>query len=143
MILFLLLPHKAISAELWAVTTVKSHHLNREEKYNESNFGIGLEYHFDKTWRAVGGYYDNSYFIHSNYFGGMALPVHLGRFRAGIMAAFISGYVPDYPQSYIVYAAPLITYEGDMFGVNLITLVGGKHKGVIGLQLKFNTGFLP
>ena len=125
------------ASSLWVSVTARSYHMNREIKHHESNFGVGLEYHFNKDWRAIVGEYDNSYNVHTNYIGGMWMPVDLSHgFRFGMMGVMANGYTNGDPQHYAPAITPMFTYEGDRFGADLMTLVGGLHRGVIGLQVK-------
>lgn len=123
---------------LWLTATLKSYHLNREIHHNETNLGLGLDYHFNPTWRAVAGFYKNSYWVHTNYVGGMWLPLDLTHgFRFGAMGVMASGYTSGDPQRYQPTIVPVFTYEGERFGANLMALVGGPKRGVIGLQVEY------
>lgn len=125
-------------SSVWGSMTVRSYHLNRESDHHESNFGVGLEYHFNPTWRAVAGEYKNSFWHHTNYGGVMWMPLDLSHgFRFGLMTAFANGYDSDDLQKYQWMTVPMFTYEHDRIGANLVTLIGGLHRGALALQLKY------
>lgn len=135
-------------SDLWIVSTVKSYHFNRDISHNEFNRGIGLEYHLTPKVYLLAGEYDNSYKVHSNYFGTMYMPFSYKNFKFGGMGVFLNGYKEN-PQAYLFSAAPMISFEYKQVGVNLMVLVPPKwpfdgesgpkpKRGVLGLQLKYN-----
>lgn len=122
---------------LWLTAAVKSYHMDRTAHYNEKNYGIGLEYQFNKDIAAVAGEYKNSFYNKSTYYGVLYTPFSAGPFKAGILAGEITGYVLREPRTYGFVAAPMIVWEGERIGVNMVFVPPlGNGTGVLGLQLK-------
>lgn len=64
---------------------------------NQRNPGLGLTYHFDRTWAVMAGEYKNSYRVTTVYAAAVWTPVHIGRadrwhVDAGLAAGLASGY---------------------------------------------------
>jgi glutamine cyclotransferase len=135
----LLLGMPAKAGELYTVTTLRSYHVNREAKYNEQNYGIGLEYQFNRTWTVSVGEYKNSFSHKSNYYGVAYTPFTAGDFKAGLFLFNVSGYVMDAPRRFQPIAIPAVVWEGKGWGLNtvLVPPIGNKT-GVLGVQVKFN-----
>lgn len=128
---------RARAEGLWLVATTQSYHADRKAEYNERNYGVGGEYQFNKDIAAVAGEYKNSFGNKSTYFGVLYTPFVAGPFKAGIMAVDISGYILDKPRAFTFAAAPMVVWEGERFGANLLFVPPlGNGTGVFGLQLK-------
>jgi hypothetical protein len=129
----------ARAGELYSVTTARSYHVDREAKYNEKNYGIGLEYQFNRTWAVAIGEYKNSFRNKSNYYGAIYTPFVEGNFKAGLMLLNVSGYDSTNLRRYQPVAVPTVIWEGKGFGINTVFVppVGNKT-GVLGVQVKFN-----
>lgn len=64
---------------------------------NQVNPGLGVTYHWNRTWAVMGGVYKNSYRRPTWYALGAFTPLHLGgshrwHVDAGVAAGFASGY---------------------------------------------------
>jgi hypothetical protein len=128
---------RADENSLWFTAAVKSYHMDRAAHYNEKNYGIGLEYQFNKDIAAVAGEYKNSFYNKSAYYGVLYTPFSAGSFKAGILAGEINGYVMKEPRAYGPIVVPAIVWEGEHFGANMIFIPPvGNGTGVLGLQLK-------
>lgn len=126
-------------SDIWIVSTVRSYHFNRTKQHNEDNKGIGVEWHLTSYLYGILGEYDNSYNVHSTYFGAMFMPFEYKGFRAGAMGIFLNGYKEN-PSSYLFGGAPMFSYQYKDFGVNVMTLFPPRlhpRSGVAGLQLKY------
>lgn len=120
--------------DLWLSATVKSYHGNRDRGYNENNFGLGFETTIGKDLRAVGGFYENSYYHTTLYAGAAWLPLHAGPVHGGLLIAGATGY-ENWPVRPVVL--PTIAVEGKTFGANVGIMPSlNRGIGVIGLQLK-------
>ena len=115
---------------LWATFTVGSRHHKRG--YNEHNYGFGLEAGFAPRWRAVGGWYRNSFYRRSIYYGVGYCAAHYdvagGHLCFDLNAWMVSGY-EDKPLPVVF---PALTYERGRFGIN----IGPILPTIVGLQLK-------
>src|SRR5262245_53281800 len=79
--------------ELWISATVKSHHFDNDTKnYEQSNWGLGLEYEFRENWRAAIGMYRNSLRVNSLYMLACHFPWSYGPIKLGGCGGIVSGY---------------------------------------------------
>lgn len=130
-------PGTAHAEGLWLTVTTRSYHADRHAKYNEKNSGIGLEYQFDKDIAAVAGEYKNSFSNKSTYYGVLYTPFSAGPFKAGVLAGNINGYILDEPRKYGFVAVPMIVWEGENVGANMLFVPPiGNGTGVVGFQVK-------
>jgi hypothetical protein len=138
-ILLMIFIPPAHAGELYSVTTARSYHVDREAKYNEKNYGVGLEYQFSRTWAVAVGEYKNSFANKSNYYGAIYTPFTAGDFKAGLMLLNVSGYDSTNLRRYQPVAVPAVIWEGKGFGINTVFVppVGNKT-GVLAVQIKFN-----
>lgn len=137
LLMLLSLSANAKPGDLWLDASVTSYHFSGK-KYNEHNYGFGLEYDYTDTIKLAGGYYQNSLWKQSRYIGGMYLPIEKWGLKFGVDAAMITGYAAN-PGRYIPVVAPTVVYENSHgFGLNMVFMppVTKKVTGAIGLQLK-------
>lgn len=128
---------RAKAEGLWLTAAMKSYHMDRSAHYNEKNYGVGGEYQFNKDIAAVAGEYKNSFGNKSTYYGVLYTPFSAGPFKAGVLAGEISGYILREPRKFGFVAAPMVVWEGERFGANLLFVPPlGNGTGVFGLQLK-------
>ena len=126
--------------ELWISATVKSHHFDSDhpKDYEQSNWGLGLEYEFRKDWRAAVGFYRNSQRINSTYMLGCYVLRLYGPAKLGSCVGMVTGYnvEPD------LVLLPVLMVEYKRVGFNLTYIPerkddrGEKHVAVAALQLK-------
>lgn len=114
----LLLPSLCFADDLWITASTVSHHFNTEEKLNERNPGLGVEYG-GRNYRLIGGEYTNSNRRHSTYFGGLYAPVELLNIKLGMIAGMVNGY-PINNGRFSPAATLVAIYESHGFGVNMI-----------------------
>jgi hypothetical protein len=118
--------------ETWLSATVRSHHFERPNGYEETNLGIGFERACGEL-RGVGGVYRNSNRRTSLYAGVTWLPLSWRELRAGGFAGVFTGYSkPLLPAGAFVGA-----WEGQKYGANLLLFPPyDDFKGVVVLQVK-------
>jgi hypothetical protein len=113
-----------------------SYHFDRDRGFNEKNFGIGLEYEFNKDWSLAVGQYRNSIDRTSHYAAVTYTPFHAGNFSFGAAAGTVDGYYFR-NGGFIPMAMPMATYETKHFGLNALYVPKMKDiSSVVGLQFK-------
>ena len=130
----------------WLVIPVTSWH-EVDKKYNENNWGLGIEYQFNSNWSIIGGGYENSIDATTLYVGGVYSPSFLQynlqqiHIKSGVMLGVFSGYA----DKNILISAPTLQIEIDK-KVGIDFLLGCTNfrckEGVIGLSFKFTKGVL-
>lgn len=96
-----------------------SRHFNREARYNERNFGVGLEWRHSPEVALMAGVYDNSLRKPSQYAAVNWQPWQIGPIKLGAAIGVLNGY-PAIERGGTFFAAlPMATLEGRRFGVNL------------------------
>jgi hypothetical protein len=109
------------------VATLTSYHFERKD-YNETNLGLGLEYHHSPDWRGGFGFYENSYYHRTYYAMALWMPLHHGNWHFGMAGSVVSGY----EENPVFVPIPTISYEHGRAGLNL-----GVTPSFLGLQVKF------
>lgn len=113
-----------------------SHHFDRDQNFNENNFGIGVEYEFNKDLSVAVGQYRNSIRNTSHYAALAYTPLHAGPFSFGVAAGAIDGYYFN-DGGIFPMAMPMATYETKYFGVNALYVPKVKDvSSVVGVQFK-------
>lgn len=130
-------PAKSAEGDFYGIATLHSLHQNREAKYNEKNYGIGLEYHVSKDFRLILGEYKNSFENKSEYFGIGYFPFHRGDFSAGIVAIGLNGYDFEALKKFGFVAAPVVSYEKEKLLLNFVFVPPIHNDGVIAAQVGF------
>lgn len=113
-----------------------SYHFDRGRGFNEQNFGIGLEYEFNKDVSLAVGQYRNSIDRTSRYAAVAYTPLHAGNFSFGAAVGTVDGYYFR-NGGFIPMAMPMATYETKHFGVNALYVPKMKDiSSVVGVQFK-------
>jgi hypothetical protein len=134
---FSIAKHEAQS-ELWLNPGMLSYHFERERSFNSRNVGFGAEYRFSSVASVTLGTYRNSYHESSNYIGAYWQPIQLGVFKFGAVAGAFNGYSKTNDGGWFPALIPALTYEGDLFGVNLLLVpsIPDKVAGSLSVQFK-------
>jgi hypothetical protein len=124
-----------------------SYHLQSWARHdlNQRNPGLGLEYHFTRTWAVMCGEYKNSYRRPTWYALAAFTPLHLGRtagwhLDAGLVGGLATGYThTEVPSRPFVGGAIVRLRAPDGIGVNFIGVPNGgpRDSGFIGLQIVY------
>lgn len=136
--------------EWWGNVNLASYHFGDEEeflgpggRFNQENFGLGVEVQWQPRHAVAAGYFRNSVDENSLYALYHYTPLQLGRYvRAGGMIGVVTGY-PGYNDGGIAPAGGLIAkVEGDRVGLNLIYLpkISDISPNTLGLQFKLRFG---
>ena len=127
-------------AQQWVTASVRSKHL-MEGKYNEANYGLGIEYHVPETdWAVVTGFFQNSNNEIAAYGGAVYSPLKLdlgiANASLGVMGALFWGY-----GSTPVPAVALVgSLERKGYGLNLLYFPPkDEGNGLLALQVKWLT----
>jgi hypothetical protein len=126
-------------SELWLNPGMLSYHFERERSFNSRNVGFGAEYRFSSVASVTLGTYRNSYHESSNYIGAYWQPIKLGVFKFGAVAGAFNGYSKTNDGGWFPALIPALTYEGDLFGINLLLVpsIPDKVAGSLSVQFKF------
>lgn len=129
-------------SRLWVSPTgLRSYHSERDKNFNEQNRGIGAEYDLSRNVKLAAGQFDNSLSRQSQYAGAALLGrpfSSLEGLRMGALAGLINGYPEMRKGGLFPMVAPILAYEGDNFGLNILGLPKvGNVSPVIAAQMKF------
>ena len=124
--------------EIWINPGMYSYHFQKDQNLNNNNWGVGLEYRFNKVASATIGNYKNSDSCHSSYAGIYYQPIAIGPLKVGIVAGGFKGYQSTNNGGWFPAVLPAITVEEGRFGVNVffIPTVGDRVHGAVSVQLK-------
>ena len=131
-------PATAASApEIWLNVGGFSRHFDRSNRYNERNFGFGIEWRTSEQFAFMAGVYDNSLSKHSQYAAVNWQPWSLGPVKLGAALGVMNGY-PSLKRGGTFFAAlPMASIEGRRFGINLGLIPSMKNvDGAFMLQFK-------
>lgn len=124
--------------ELWINVGGFSRHFARNKGYNESNFGLGVEYRVNPDVSVMAGSYYNSIRRTTTYATANWQPYHLGDFKIGASVGIMDGYPSIARGGTFFVAVPMVSYEGRRFGANMGVIPNtGNIDGAVILQLKF------
>lgn len=125
--------------EWWGQFSVLSKHINTTERFNEKNYGAGIEYVFDQEHSIFAGQYRNSDYRNSNYAGYAFTPLGWQSFRAGIMLGLVNGYANSSNGNYLLMSAFSIKTEWKKMGANVYVIPACdacETPAVVALQLR-------
>lgn len=122
----------------WLTFGWLSWHVDRDERKNGVNVGLGLEAEVSERWALSAGSYRNTFEENSVYGGALWRLWIAGQASAGLMFGVVNGYPHLNRRQFSPYAFPVIQWHGDRIGVNLALIppYEGMTKGVIALQFK-------
>lgn len=130
------------SGEVWINAGSVSWHPDRDAKFNERNFGLGLEYKLDERYALVGGVYRNSVHCITRYAGVAYTPIQFGPVRLGALAGLADGYPEMRDGRVAPVFAPVMTIEGKRVGINFMFVppVSSNVSTAFAMQLKLRLG---
>jgi hypothetical protein len=130
-------PEPESGRQVWVNVGGFSRHFARHRGYNESNFGLGLEYRLNPDVSVMAGSYYNSIRRTTTYATANWQPYRLGDFKVGASIGVMDGYPAIARGGTFFVAVPMATYEGQRFGFNVGVIPSTKNvDGAIILQLK-------
>lgn len=123
---------------LWVNAGAFTYHSNQSKGYNESNYGLGVEYQFRPDTSVMVGSFYNSVRRDTHYAAVNWQPLALGDWKLGVAVGVMNGYPAMKNGDYFVAALPMVSYEGQRFGVNLSLIPNvAKIDGALVVQVKF------
>jgi hypothetical protein len=123
--------------QIWINVGGFSRHFDRDPRYNENNFGFGVEWRRTTEVALMVGVYDNSLGKASQYAAVNWQPWQIGPVKLGAAIGLLNGY-PAIGRGGTFFAAlPMASIEGRRFGINLGLIPSIKDvDGAILLQFK-------
>ena len=122
---------------LWINAGALSYHFDRNKNYNENNDGLGMEYRLDTQTSLMLGTIHNSLRHDSSYAAVNWQPITLGSWKFGVVMGVLNGYPGVNHGDYFGGGLPVLSYEGQRFGVNFgIIPTFGDVDGAVVMQLK-------
>ena len=124
---------------LWLNAGFYSAHFDTDKGLRNNNLGFGVEAVVNEDWSATAGGFTNSNNAHSNYVGAYYQPWHWGMWKAGAVMGGFNGYPNTFGGGWFVAALPVVTLEGDRFGLNIALVPPLKDRlyGAVSFQLKW------
>ena len=123
---------------LWINPGFYSAHFDTDKGLRNNNFGFGVEAVINEDWSATAGGFINSNNARSNYLGAYYQPWHWGAWKAGAVVGGFNGYPNAFGGGWFVAALPVVTLEGERFGLNIALVPPLKDRlyGAVSFQLK-------
>lgn len=123
--------------EVWVNIGGFSRHFARDRGYNESNFGLGVEYRLNPDVSVMAGSYYNSIRRTTTYATANWQPWRIGDFKIGASVGVMDGYPAISRGGTFFVAVPMATYEGKRLGFNLGVIPSTKNvDGALIFQIK-------
>jgi hypothetical protein len=127
-------------SEWWLNPGMLSYHLRRTDRdtLQSRNLGFGAEYRFSTAGSLTAGWFENSRFERSSYFGGYWQPLELAGVRLGLALGFIDGYPAVNSGGWFAAVVPVISYEYERVGLRLLLVPRVEHRvdPTLSLQLR-------
>ena len=123
---------------LWINPGFYSAHFDTDKGLRNNNLGFGVEAVVNEDWSATAGGFTNSNNARTNYVGAYYQPWHWGAWKAGAVMGGFNGYPNAFGGGWFVAALPVVTLEGDRFGLNVALVPPLKDRlyGAVSFQLK-------
>jgi len=142
LILGLIVPNLGTAnAQTYLTIPIASWHADKTRddgkgSYEQTNFGLGLEYAYTKSLRVEAGLYRNSLRTDTGYVGIIYAPFYLqsANVRVGTSIGLVSGY----EKNLIPLLVPTLMWEWKGFGVNILFIPPSNYtkSAGAGFQLK-------
>ena len=123
---------------IWINPGFYSAHFDTDKGLRNNNWGLGLEAVINEDWSATVGRFINSNNARSNYVGAYYQPWHWGSWKAGVVGGAFNGYPNAFGGGWFPAALPVLTLEGERFGLNIALVPPLKDRlyGAVSFQLK-------
>lgn len=125
--------------QFWVNLGGMSQHFENASRFNQQNFGFGIEYQVDPRRYLVLGGYHNSVRKETRYVGGAWMPLAVGPVKLGVIAGVADGYPKMRNGGFFPIALPVVSVETKHVGANFVIMpsVADKVSGCVALQLKY------
>lgn len=126
-------------AQFWVNLGGISRHFEYAEKFNQQNYGYGIEYQLSASKYLVLGGYRNSVHDDTRYIGAAWMPLAAGPFKLGAIAGLADGYAAMRDGGFFPVVLPVLAFERGRIGANFVVIPNMKDKvsGAVAMQLKF------
>ncbi|MFY9327595.1 MAG: hypothetical protein WAO76_06185 [Georgfuchsia sp.] len=130
------------SPQVWLNPGLYSMHFNRNSDFRENNIGFGAEVLLTNDHSLMGGSFINSDRQRSYYGLYQWRPMHWEVFSTKVSAGIAAGVFDGYPKykngAWFAAALPLLSVEGERFGVNFafIPTIPHRMSGAVAIQVK-------
>lgn len=131
------------SSKFWISTGFRSYHSNRQANYNETNTGIGIEYHINDENILALGHYENSIRKQTTYLNYAYTPLKIGNIRIGGAIGIVNGYPLLRNGKFAPVLMPVASTNFRVFdrnvGINTVYIpsIIPNVDGALAFQLKF------
>ena len=123
---------------LWLNAGFETVHFDRHAGLNGNNLGVGAEYQFSTVSSLTAGIFNNSNRLRSRYAGMYYQPIEFYGAHLGVVAGAFDGYPKMRAGGWFPAILPMVTFEGDQFGLNVAIVPSYKNRlyGGISFQVK-------
>lgn len=124
--------------KFWLTLGWLSWHVDREERKNGLNYGLGVEAELSDRWALSAGAYRNTFDETSVYAGALWRFWRADSVSLGVMLGVVNGYRHMNDRGLTGYAFPMLQWHGRRVGANLALVPPYERKtdGLVALQVK-------
>jgi hypothetical protein len=128
--------------QVWINPGIYAAHFDRDKDLRNNNVGFGAEVMLTNDHVLLAGSYANSNWARTHYFGYQWRPLHWQPAGLNVSGGIIVGAFDGYPNyrdgGWFVAPLPVLSIEGDRFGVNLalVPTISNRLDGAIAIQVK-------
>ena len=129
--------------QVWLNPGFFSWHFDRDQNFNEENWGVGVEVVFAPDHTLMAGIFNNSDREQSRYAAYQWRPLHWHPSGIDVSAGIALGAFDGYPNNrdggWFVALLPVLAVEGKYVGANfsIVPTIKDKVHGAVVLQIKF------
>ncbi len=125
------------TAKVWVNLGGFSRHFDRTRGHNENNYGLGLEYRTSQQLSYTVGTYHNSLRKQTTFAAVNWQPWSVGPVQVGAAIGLMNGYPALNRGGNFFAVLPMLSYEGQRFGVNVGVIPTLKNvDGAVIIQFK-------
>lgn len=128
--------------QVWLNPGFFSWHFDRDQNFNEENWGVGAEVVLAPDHAVMAGVFKNSDRERSRYVAYQWRPLHWQPWGINVSAGIALGAFDGYPNNndggWFVAPLPVLAIEGERFGVNfgIVPTIQDKVHGAVIMQIK-------
>jgi hypothetical protein len=132
----------AFATQVWVNPGIYSYHFDRDKDFRSDNVGFGVEVALKPEHRALAGSFINSDYTRTRYVAWNWRPLNWKPGGVDVSAGIIAGAFDGYPRyrngAWFAAAMPVVSVEGERFGVNVSILpnIPNRISGAVAVQFK-------